>query len=124
MLELANVKPLILDGLRAGNEHKIIVFSILKRASTSRRIVVLRKTGPAASREFDLCMYADGRWVVPLDFVASTNASCITVVKLSWFALPSDWSECEENLRTAEGTERLERNKEGVWTKTKKGAGR
>ena len=67
MIKLANVKPLILDGLRTGNEHRIIVFLILKRASISRWSAELKETGPAASREFDLCMYADGRWALPLD---------------------------------------------------------
>jgi len=83
-----------------------------------------RETGSTTSREFHLCMYADGRWALPLDFVVSTNASCMTVVKRSWSALPSDQWECGENLRTAGETERRESEKEGLWTKTKRGAGR
>jgi len=40
------------------------------------------------------------------------------VARWSWSALPFGQTECEEDLRTAGETERRERKKEGVWTKT------
>jgi len=57
MLELANVKPLILVGLATVNEHRIIVFLILKRASISRRIAEQGKRArphPEASPHADV----------------------------------------------------------------------
>lgn len=76
MLKLANVKPLILVGLATVNEHRIIIFLILKRARMRRRIaeqgkrVLLHPEGSTYA-----CMWMDGRWALPLDFVASTDAS-------------------------------------------------
>ena len=100
----------------------MIVFLILKRASISQRIAEQGKRArphPEASPHADV----DGRWALLLASVASTAASG-AVVKRSWSALPSNQFECEEGLRTAGETERRESEKEGLWTKTKRGAGR